>query len=169
MNADKVHAGVKIAFADMAERGWQAENFFISPNETAVPTVERCLAKSRYDCVVIGAGVRPPPSRLILFEALVDAIHRAAPSAAIAFNTRPETPARRRRAGSERPQPARTTFVASSARSDSPWWPQRDTNPFVLWNSAELYGPPSSTWPRLSSRAPGPRDIACTGSDGVVA
>jgi hypothetical protein len=40
--------------------------------------------------VVIGAAVRLPPSRLVLFEALVDAIHRAAPSAAIAFNTRPE-------------------------------------------------------------------------------
>jgi len=90
MNADKIHAGVKVALADMAERGWQAENCFINPDETAVPTVERRLAKSGYDCVVIGAGVRLPPSRLVMFEALVDAIHRAAPSAAIAFNTRPE-------------------------------------------------------------------------------
>jgi hypothetical protein len=90
MNADKIHAGVKVALADMAERGWQAENCFINPDETAVPTVERRLATSRYDCVVIGAGVRLPPSRLVLFEALVDAIHRAAPSAAIVFNTRPE-------------------------------------------------------------------------------
>jgi hypothetical protein len=40
--------------------------------------------------VVIGAGVRLPPGRLVLFEALVNAIHRAAPSAAVAFNTRPE-------------------------------------------------------------------------------
>jgi hypothetical protein len=90
MNADKIHAGVKVALADMAERGWQAENCFINPDETAVPTVERRLATSRNDCVVIGAGVRLPPSRLVLFEALVDAIHRAAPNAAIAFNTRPE-------------------------------------------------------------------------------
>jgi len=42
------------------------------------------------DCVVIGAGVRLPPNRLVLFEALVNAIHRAAPGVAIAFNTRPE-------------------------------------------------------------------------------
>jgi hypothetical protein len=55
------------------------ERYRASPNE-----------KSRYGCVVIGAGVRLPPSRLVLFEALVDVIHRAAPSAAIAFNTRPE-------------------------------------------------------------------------------
>ena len=90
MNAEKIHAGIRVALADMIERGWQAENFFIIPDETAVPAVERRLAETRYDCVVIGAGVRLPPSRLVLFEALVNAIHRAAPSAVIAFNTRPE-------------------------------------------------------------------------------
>lgn len=90
MNAEKIHAGVKIALADMTARGWQAENCFINPDETAVPTVENCLASADYDCVVIGAGVRLPPRRLALFEALVNAIRRAAPKAAIAFNTRPE-------------------------------------------------------------------------------
>jgi hypothetical protein len=90
MSAEKIHAGVKVALADMAGRGWQAENCFINPDETAVPTVARRLAEGRYDCVVIGAGVRLPPGRLVLFEALVNAIHRAAPGAAVAFNTRPE-------------------------------------------------------------------------------
>jgi hypothetical protein len=90
MSVEKIHAGIKVALADIAERGWQAENCFINPDETAVPTVERCLAGGRYDCVVVGAGVRLPPSRLVLFEAVVNAIHRAAPQTAIAFNTRPE-------------------------------------------------------------------------------
>ena len=90
MSAEKIHAGVKTALVDMAARGWEAENCFINPDATAVPAVERRLAERRYDCVVIGAGVRLPPSRLELFEALVNAIHRAAPGAAIAFNTRPE-------------------------------------------------------------------------------
>jgi hypothetical protein len=74
----------------MTGRGWVAENCFIKPDETAVPTVERRLAGDRYDCVVVGAGVRLPPSRLALFEAVVNAIHRAAPDTAIAFNSRPE-------------------------------------------------------------------------------
>jgi len=90
MTAEKIHAGVKLALADMAGRGWHAESCFIRPDETAVPTVERRLVDSRYDCVVVGAGVRLPPSRLTLFEAVVNAIHRAAPQTAIAFNTRPE-------------------------------------------------------------------------------
>jgi len=90
MTAEKIHAGVGIALADMAARGWVAENCYINPDETAISTIESRLAASRYDCVVIGAGVRLPPSRLVLFEAAVNAIHRTAPHAAIAFNTRPE-------------------------------------------------------------------------------
>jgi hypothetical protein len=90
MTAEKIHAGVNLALADFAARGWHAQNCFINPDKTAVPAVEHCLASHVYDCVVIGAGLRLPPSRLDLFEAVVNAIHRAAPQAAIAFNTRPE-------------------------------------------------------------------------------
>jgi hypothetical protein len=90
MTADKIHAGVKVALTEMTGRGWLPENCFINPDETAVRTVEQRLAGNRYDCVVVGAGVRLPPSRLALFERVVNAIHRAAPQAAIAFNTRPE-------------------------------------------------------------------------------
>lgn len=90
MTAEKIDAGVKIAIADMSGRGWVAENCYINPDETAVSTIERRLAAARYDCVVVGAGVRLPPSRLALFEAVINAVRRAAPQAAIAFNTRPE-------------------------------------------------------------------------------
>ena len=90
MNPAKIHAGVKLALADFAARGWHAENCFIKPDETAVPTIERCLTDNAYDCVVIGAGVRLPPRGLGVFEAVVNAVHRAAPRAPIAFNTRPE-------------------------------------------------------------------------------
>jgi hypothetical protein len=111
MNAEKIHAGVRVALADMAERGRQAENCFIIPDETAVPAVEGRLAEARYDCVVIGAGVRLPPSRLVLFEALVNAIHRAAPTRPSPSTPDRRTPARPLRAGSERLEPARTAFT----------------------------------------------------------
>ena len=90
MTAEKIDAGIHLAVGDIAGRGWHPEICFINPDETAVQTIERCLAGSVYDCVVIGAGVRLPPSRLALFEAVVNAIHRAAPRATIAFNTRPD-------------------------------------------------------------------------------
>ena len=90
MNAEKIHAGIAVAMKQFAERGWEADLGFIRPDETAGPTVERQLVSKSYDCVVIGAGVRLPPRGLALFEAVINAVHKAAPGAAIAFNTVPQ-------------------------------------------------------------------------------
>jgi len=90
MTAEKVHASIAVALKQFAERGWEADLGFIRPDETAGPTVERQLASKSYDCVVIGAGVRLPPRRLAIFETVINAIHKAAPDAVIAFNTRPD-------------------------------------------------------------------------------
>jgi hypothetical protein len=90
MTAEKIRAGVAVALRQFAERGWEADLRYIRPDETAGPTVERQLASTTYDCVVIGAGIRLPPRSLVLFEAVINAVHKAAPGAAIAFNTRPE-------------------------------------------------------------------------------
>ena len=90
MTVEKIRAGIAVALKQFAERAWEAKLVLIRPDETAVPTVERELASTNYDCVVIGAGVRLPPRSLAMFEAIINAVHRAAPRAAIAFNTRPE-------------------------------------------------------------------------------
>ena len=90
MNAEKIHAGLALALTRMRDRGWDADLCLIRPDETALKTVERHLASARCDCVVIGAGIRIPPNGLQLFEAVVNGVHKAAPSAAIAFNTSPE-------------------------------------------------------------------------------
>ena len=89
MTAEKVRAGIAVALKQFAERGWEGEVGLFRPDETAGPTVERHLASKSYDCVVIGAGVRLPPRGLALFEAVINAVHKAAPGAAIAFNTTP--------------------------------------------------------------------------------
>jgi hypothetical protein len=89
MTVEKVHAGIAVAMKQFAERGWEADLGFIRPDETAVPTLERQLAQKSYDCVIVGAGVRLPPRGLKLFEAVINAIHKAAPGAGIAFNTVP--------------------------------------------------------------------------------
>jgi hypothetical protein len=107
MTIEKIRAGVAVALRRFAERGWEADVGYIRPDETAGPTVERQLASRIYDCVVIGAGVRLPPRRLGLFEAVINAVHKAAPGATIAFNTRPEdsadAAARWLRAGRQEP------------------------------------------------------------------
>ena len=90
MTAEKINAGIEVALKQSAGRGWRADLCLVKPDETAGPDVERRLAAEAYDCVVIGAGIRLPPKSLLMFEAVINAVHRAAPKAAIAFNTRPE-------------------------------------------------------------------------------
>ena len=90
MTAEKVHGGVAVAMRQFAERGWEADVCLIQPDETAGPATERQLASKSYDCVVVGGGVRLATRGLALFEVVINAIHKAAPRAAIAFNTRPD-------------------------------------------------------------------------------
>src|SRR5271169_1893765 len=88
MNAEKIHVGIRVALKQMAERGWHADLCLLKPDDTAGPELDQRLKAQAYDCVVIGAGIRL--LSLSMFEAVINAVHRAAPSAAIAFNTRPE-------------------------------------------------------------------------------
>jgi hypothetical protein len=90
MTAEKIHAGIDVALKQMSDRGWGVDLCLIQPDETAGRDVERRLSAQSYDCVVIGAGIRLPPHSLPIFEAVINAVHRAAPGAVIAFNTRPE-------------------------------------------------------------------------------
>jgi hypothetical protein len=90
MNAEKIRLGILLALKLMTERGWEAGVCLVNPDETATKAVEAELASKDYDCVVIGAGMRLPPKSLRLFEAVVNAVHKAAPNAAIAFNTVPQ-------------------------------------------------------------------------------
>jgi hypothetical protein len=74
----------------MTERGWDADLCMIAPDDTGIAMLAAQLAKTAYDCVVVGGGPRLPPKSLPFFERVVNAIHQGAPQAAIAFNTRPE-------------------------------------------------------------------------------
>src|ERR1700722_18323357 len=86
MTAEKISAGIALTLKQMTDRGWDADACLIRPDNSATPTIGRHLASASYDCVVIGAGVRLPPQGLTLFEAVVNAVHKGAPVANIAFN-----------------------------------------------------------------------------------
>jgi hypothetical protein len=89
-SAEKIHAGIAIGMSKMTERGWLADLCLIPPDKTAGLVLEQQLATTTYDCVVIGGGIRLPPKSLSLLETVVNTVHKAAPKASIAFNTRPE-------------------------------------------------------------------------------
>jgi len=88
MSAEKVLAGVAIAMQQMADRGWQGENFMFHP-ATAAEELAARLAGHSYDCIVVGAGVRLPSRNVQLLETVINAIAGAAPGTPIAFNTVP--------------------------------------------------------------------------------
>ena len=90
MTAEKIRAGIAAAVKSGVDRGWEVDLCYIRPDASAGPTVERQLASKSYGCVVVGGGVRLPAGQLRIFEAVINAIHKAAPQTAIAFNTTPQ-------------------------------------------------------------------------------
>ena len=88
-DAAKIQAGIDIAAAKIAERGWEGRLCMISPDDAGIAMLEAQLASAAFDCVVIGGGLRLPPKSLLLFERVLNAVHKGAPGAGIAFNTTP--------------------------------------------------------------------------------
>jgi hypothetical protein len=89
-DAKKIHAGIDVGMKQLTKRGWHPDLCLVRPDSSAASTIERQLGSEKYDCVVIGGGIRIPPKSLVLFEQIVNAVHQHAQGAAIAFNTRPE-------------------------------------------------------------------------------
>jgi hypothetical protein len=69
--------------------GYEVESCLIDLGETAEAIAARVLRSKQFDCVVIGAGLRRPPERLLLFETVLNLVHALAPNARICFNTTP--------------------------------------------------------------------------------
>jgi hypothetical protein len=61
-----------------------------SEGKTAEAALTGELSKGGYDCIMVGAGLRIVPPYFLLFEKLINVIHRHAPaSTKICFNTSP--------------------------------------------------------------------------------
>src|ERR1039457_2763251 len=90
LDAEKIRGRIVAGMHKILERGWKADLCLVRPDESASIALERSLAATSFDCVVIGGGIRIPPKSLLFFEALINVVHKSAPSAFIAFNTRPE-------------------------------------------------------------------------------
>jgi hypothetical protein len=69
--------------------GYDVTSCLIDLGDTAEAVTAEALRSGNFDCVLIGAGLRQPPERLLLFEKIVNLIHRLAPRASICFNSTP--------------------------------------------------------------------------------
>jgi hypothetical protein len=73
----------------LADLGYEVTSCLIDLDETAEASVAAALGETAFDCIVIGAGLREAKERLLLFEKVLNLVHRLAPDAAICFNTTP--------------------------------------------------------------------------------
>jgi hypothetical protein len=89
LTPELVRAWIDAQIEGLRGQGYEAESCLTDLGETAEAVVERALLARTYDCIVIGAGLREPPESLLLFERVLNLVHRLAPQSRIAFNTNP--------------------------------------------------------------------------------
>lgn len=85
-----VQAALARGDARFAELDIETESCLIDPDDEPEAELTAALERREYACVVIGGGIRKYEPYLELFERTVNLVHRLAPTAAIAFNTRPD-------------------------------------------------------------------------------
>jgi DNA-binding LacI/PurR family transcriptional regulator len=89
MDAAKVMAGLKASEESLSRLGYDVQFCLTDFGATAEATLREQLEKKRFDCIVIGAGVRAVAGNLLLFEKLINVVHACAPQAKLCFNTNP--------------------------------------------------------------------------------
>ena len=89
LDATKVLAGLKSTEDELSRLGYDVKMCLTDFGETAEAVVRSQLKQKRFDCVLIGAGVRTMPSKFLLFEKLINVVHEHAPQAKLCFNTKP--------------------------------------------------------------------------------
>ena len=89
MSIAKVLAGMKSSEDELTRLGYDVQTCLTDFGDTAVAVVQTQLKRKRFDCVLIGAGVRTNPSHLMLFEQLINVVHEHAPQAKLCFNQLP--------------------------------------------------------------------------------
>ena len=89
LTAEKVLLGIKIEREKLTELGYESDLYFIDTGVSDLTDFVGKLKSSKFDGVLIGAGVRISPVNFILFEKLVNTIHENAPGSKIIFNATP--------------------------------------------------------------------------------
>jgi hypothetical protein len=90
LTAAKVRAAVEAESAKLETLGYSVKSLLVDDGKTAEAVLTDALTTSRYDCIMIGAGLRIVPPYLLLFEKLINVVHRHAPaSTKLCFNSNP--------------------------------------------------------------------------------
>jgi hypothetical protein len=89
-DANRVKAIAQDANKRLTELGYEVQSCLVDLGETSESVVSDTLSREKFDCIMVGAGVRTLPQHTVMFEKLINAIHqKAPPSSKICFNTDP--------------------------------------------------------------------------------
>jgi hypothetical protein len=90
LTAAKVRAAVEADSAKLESLGCSVTSLYVDDGKTAEGALTTALSAGAYDCIMIGAGLRIVPPYFLLFEKLVNVVHRYAPALTkVCFNTNP--------------------------------------------------------------------------------
>ncbi|MEM1429471.1 MAG: hypothetical protein AAGG09_08430 [Pseudomonadota bacterium] len=89
LTPEKLEAALNADRDKLSGLGYEITLGFIHNGDTAIDEVKSLLDGASFDVVMIGAGVRRDDDHFLVFEQLVNVVHRHAPQAHIAFNTGP--------------------------------------------------------------------------------
>ena len=74
----------------METLGYSVKALYVDDGKTAEAVLTEALMTGGYDCIMIGAGLRVVPPYFLLFEKLINVVHRHAPaSTKLCFNSNP--------------------------------------------------------------------------------
>lgn len=83
---------IEVGMARLADRGFEAMDCLVGldGSDDIEARITAALESGRWECVVVGGGIRGPEEQVELFESIVNLIRCHAPQAAIAFNSTPQ-------------------------------------------------------------------------------
>jgi hypothetical protein len=89
-DANRVKAAAQDANKRLMELGYEVQGCLVDLGETAESVVSDTLSREKFDCIMIGFGIRGLPQHTLLFEKIINTIHQKAPSSSkMCFNTNP--------------------------------------------------------------------------------
>lgn len=90
MTAEQVLNGIRSEQENLAALGYKLETYLPDFGNLNMDALITMLQNKAYEGIIIGAGIRIPPSCFTLFEHYINIVHEYAPQAKIMFNTRPD-------------------------------------------------------------------------------
>jgi len=89
-DANRVRAAAQGANKRLVELGYELQSCLLDPRGTDESVVSDTLPRDKFDCIMVGAGVRVLSQNTILFEKIMTTIYqKATPSSKICFVTNP--------------------------------------------------------------------------------